>query len=64
MLMYVCICLYESITSEAVVRRYSVRKDVLGSFTKFTGKHLSQSLFFNKVAGQGLEVLILRNSPH
>ena len=50
MLMYVCTCLYESITSEAVVRRCSVRKDVLGSFTKFTGKHLCQRLFFNKVA--------------
>ena len=27
------------------------KKDVLGNFTKFTGKHLCQSLFFNKVAG-------------
>ena len=26
--------------------------DVLRSFTKFTGKHLCQSLFFNKLAGQ------------
>ena len=26
-------------------------KGVLINFTKFTGKHLSQSLFFNKVAG-------------
>ena len=26
----------------------SVRKDVLGNFTKFTGKQLRQSLFFNK----------------
>ena len=32
-------------------RRFSVRKSVLRSFTKFTGKHLCQSLFFNKVAG-------------
>ena len=31
--------------------RCSVRKGVLGNFTKFTGKHLCQSLFFNKVAG-------------
>ena len=30
--------------------RCSVRKDVLRNFTKFTGKHLCQSLFFNKVA--------------
>ena len=27
------------------------RKDVLKNFTEFTGKHLCQSLFFNKVAG-------------
>ena len=31
--------------------RCSVRKGVLRNFTKFTGKHLRQSLFFNKVAG-------------
>ena len=29
----------------------SVKKGVLGNFTKFTGKHLCQSLFFNEVAG-------------
>ena len=28
--------------------RCSVRKGVLRTFTKFTGKHLCQSLFFNK----------------
>ena len=33
-------------------RRCSVRKDVPRNFTKFTGKHPCQSLFFNKVAGQ------------
>ena len=27
------------------------KKGVLGNFTKFTGKHLCQSLFLNKVAG-------------
>ena len=32
-------------------RRCSVRKIVLRNFEKFTGKHLCQSLFFNKVAG-------------
>ena len=32
-------------------RRCSVRKVFLRNFTKFTGKHLCQSLFFNKVAG-------------
>ena len=27
------------------------KKSVLRNFTKFTGKHLCQSLFFNKIAG-------------
>ena len=31
-------------------QRCSVLKGVLRNFTKFTGKHLRQSLFFNKVA--------------
>ena len=31
-------------------RRSSVRKGVLRNFAKFTGKHLRQSLYFNKVA--------------
>ena len=32
-------------------RRCSMKKGVLRNFTKFTGKHLCQSLFFNKVVG-------------
>ena len=36
--------------SEAVARRCSMKKGVLKTFTKFTGKDLCQSLFFNKVA--------------
>ena len=31
------------------------KKGVLRNFVKFTGKHLCQSLFFNKVAGQNTE---------
>ena len=31
---------------EAVVQRCSVKKNALRSFTKLTGKHLPQSLFF------------------
>ena len=31
--------------------RCSVKKDILKIFAKFAGKHLCQSLFFNKVAG-------------
>ena len=38
----------------AVVQRCSVKKGVLKNFEKFTGKHLCQSLFFNKVAGWDL----------
>ena len=35
---------------EGVSQRCSVKKGVLRNFAKFTGKHLCQSLFFNKVA--------------
>ena len=35
-------------------QRGSVKNDVLEHFAKFTRKHLWQSLFFNKVAGQTL----------
>ena len=37
--------------SEAVVQRCSVKKRVLRNFAKFTGKHLCQIIYFNKVAG-------------
>ena len=39
------------IPPEAVVRRCSVNKGVLKNFTKLTGKHLCQSLSFNKFVG-------------
>ena len=45
------ICLLERRPLELVAQRCSVRKDVLRNFTKLTGKHLCQSLSFNKVAG-------------
>ena len=32
-------------------QRCSVKKGVLRNFAKSTGKHLYQSLFFNKIAG-------------
>ena len=35
---------------ESSHRGCSVRKGVLRNFAKFSGKHLCQSLFFNKVA--------------
>ena len=33
-----------------------LRKDVLKNFAKFSGKHLCQSLLFNKVAGLRLQI--------
>ena len=36
--------------------RCSVKIAVLKNFAKFTGKHLCQSLFFNKVAGLSLQL--------
>ena len=36
-------------------RRCSVTKGVLRNFAKLTGKHLCQSLFFDKVAGLSLQ---------
>ena len=42
---------YDNFETEAVTQKCSVRKGVLGNFAKFTGKHLRQSLFFNKLAG-------------
>ena len=43
-------------------RRWSVRKGVLRNFAKFTGKHLCQSFFFNKIAGSGLQLYQKRDS--
>ena len=42
---------HHSYYSEAVVRRRSIKRGVLRNFAEFTGKHLCQSLFFNKVVG-------------
>ena len=41
--------------------KMSVKKGGLRNFTKFTGKHLCKSLFFNKVAG--LRPLQVHNPP-
>ena len=38
-------------TTRSSHRRCSVKKGVLRNFAKFTGKHLCQRLFFDKVAG-------------
>ena len=42
-------------------QRSSIRKGVLRNFAKLTGKHLYQSLFLNKVEGQGCNVFRFKN---
>ena len=49
---------------DANAQRCSVKKGVLRNFAKFTGKHLCQSLFFNKVAGLSLmPATLLKRDP-
>ena len=43
---------------------YSVRKGVLRNFTKFTGKHLCQKLFFYKVASLGPATMLKKRLWH
>ena len=50
--------------SGAVVQRCSLKQGVLRNFTKLTGKQLSQSLFFNKVAGLRPATLLKRRFWH
>ena len=45
-------------------RRCSVRKGVLRNFVKFTGKHLCQSLFFDKVVGLRPATLLKKRLWH
>ena len=40
------------------------KKGVLGNFTKFTGKHLCQGLFFDKVADLGPAILLKKRLWH
>ena len=40
------------------------RKGALRNFSKFTGKHLCQSLYFNKVSGLGAETLLKKRLWH
>ena len=44
-------------------QRCSIKKGVLRNFAKFTGKHLCQSLFFNKIAVAG-EMNFSRTPEH
>ena len=41
-----------------------MQNGILRNFTKFTGKHLCQSFFFNKVAGLGPATLLKRRLWH
>ena len=45
-------------------QRCSTKKSVHRNFTKFTGKHLCQSLFFKKVAGLRPETLLKKRLWH
>ena len=45
-------------------QRCSMKKGVLKNFTKFTGKHLCQSLFYNKFAGLSPATLIKKRLWH
>ena len=45
-------------------QKCSVKKGVPGNFTKFTGKYLCQSLFFNKVAGLRPALLLKKRLWH
>ena len=45
-------------------QRCLMKKGVIRNFTKFTGKYLSQSPFFNKVAGPRLATLLKKRHWH
>ena len=45
-------------------QRCSVRKGILRNFAKFTGKHLCQVLFYNKVAGPEPATLLKKRLWH
>ena len=47
-----------------IAQRCSIKKDVPKNFTKFTGKHLCQSLLFNKVAGLNPATLLKKRLWH
>ena len=66
---YYCFCLLNSCSLYITRLEAYYKKIVLRNFAKFTGKHLCQRLFFNKVAGPraatcfwtGVFLWILRN---
>ena len=48
-------CILKDLIDKSSLRKCSVRKDALRNCAKFRGKHLYQSLFFNKVADFSLQ---------
>ena len=53
-----------NMTKHNVIKNIFCKKDVLKNFAKFTGKYLFQSLFFNKVSGLSLAILIKKRLWH
>ena len=55
-----CCCLNSLLSAKSMNRsshrRCSIKKIILKILTKFTGKHLCESLFFNKVTVWGLQL--------
>ena len=60
----VCVFSENIIPVRSSHQRCSVRNDVLRNFTKFRGKHLCQSLFFNKVSGLRPATLLKKRLWH
>ena len=57
--MHLCFSIHRSSRTEVFCK-----KGVLRNFTKFTGKHLCQRLFFNKVAGLRAATLLKKSLWH
>ena len=53
-----------SVLDRSSHQRCSIKKGVLKNFAKFTGKHLCQSFFFNKVAGLRPATLLKKRLWH
>ena len=54
----------KAITQRSSLLRCSMKNDVLRNFTKFTAKHLCQSVFFNKIAGLRPATLLKKRLWH
>ena len=55
---------WKTIRDRSSHQRYSVRKVIFRNFTKFTRKHLCQSLFFKKVVGLRPATLLKKRLSH